>query len=276
VKSDSNMIRSIFFGAICLVIFAFVGNASAQEFFLKGENIEEWHAIAASLISNGKYEESIVYYDKILEINPEDQRALLNNGSVLIELDRYQEAIKYYDRILEINPNNVKALASKGIALSHLQKYDEALIVLDKALSLEPDNKIIREKKANFLSGAMSVPAHNSIYDINLRVTVRDSSGNLVSISESTNTRYLPYSITEKVFVESFDDRDKIVSDGKIYEKVSRTDTFDPGDDAMGLFTIYRIAESYIIDVFEAFTPMVLLEKDDTIQAEWTIIKDIT
>ena len=272
-----NMLKILFLSLTCFVILSFVGNVTAQEFSLeKGKNVEEWHAIAAALISNGRYEEAIKYYDKILEINPEDQKALLNNGSVLIELDKFEEAIKYYDKILEINPNNVKALASKGIALSHLQKDDEAIIILDKALSLEPDNKVIREKKANFLSGAMSIPAHNSIYDINLRVTVRDSSGNLVSISESTNTRYLPYSITEKVFAESFDNRSTIVSDGKKYEIVTRVDTFDPADNAMGLFSIYRIAEGYIIDVFEAFTPMVLLEKDDTIQAEWTILKDVT
>ena len=95
------------------------------------------------------------YSDKV----PEDQKALLNKGSVLIELDKFEEAVRYYDKILEINPNNVKALASKGIALSHLHKYDEALISLDKALSLEPDNKVIRDKKANFLSGAISIPA---------------------------------------------------------------------------------------------------------------------
>ena len=236
------MMRILFFGVTCFVILALTGNVSAQELSIeKGENIQEWHAIAAALISNGRYEESI----------------------------------KYYDMILEINPNNVKALASKGIALSHLQKYDEALFILDEALALEPDNKLIKAKKANFLSGAASVSAHNSVYDINLRITIRDSSGNLVSISESTNTRYLPYDITEKVFAESFDKRDIIVNNGKKYEIVEKTNIFEPSDNAMGLFSIYRVSEGYNINIFEAFTPMILLEKDDTIQAEWTILKKI-
>ena len=51
---------------------------------------------------------------------------------------------------------------------------------------------------------------------------------------------------------------------------------FEPSDNAMGLFSIYKISEGYIINIFEAFTPMILLEKDDTIQAEWTILKEIT
>ena len=44
----------------------------------------------------------------------------------------------------------------------------------------------------------------------------------------------------------------------------------------MGLFSVYNISEGFIIDVFEAFTAMVLLEKDDTLTAEWTILKDVT
>ena len=271
------MIKILITFIVSLIVLTSFTEVTAQEdiSLSLGKDVKDWHAIAAALISEGRHEESIKYYDRILEINPEDQRALLNKGSVLLELDRYEDSIKQYDKILEINPDNVKALVSKGMALSFLQQYDEALFVIDKALSMEPDNKIVREKKANFLSGAMTVPAHNSIYDINLRVTVRDSSGNLVSVSESTNTRYLPYSITEKVFAEAFDNKATIVNDGKKYEIVQKIDTFEPSDNAMALFSIYRISEGFIIDVFEAFTPMVLLEKDDTLTAEWTILKEI-
>ena len=271
------MIKILITSIISLIILTSLMDITAQEDIspLLEKDVKNWHAIGSALITDGRFEESIKYYDKILEINPEDQRAMLNRGSVLLELERYEDSIKQYNRILEINPNHVKALVSKGIALSFLQQYDEALFVIDKALSLEPNNKIVREKKANFLSGAMTIPAHNSIYDINLRVTVRDSSGNLVSVSESTNTRYLPYSITEKVFAEAFDNKATIVSDGKKYEMVQRIDTFEASDKAMGLFSIYRISEGFVIDVFEAFTPMVLLEKDDTLTAEWTILKEI-
>ncbi len=272
------MFRIGILGVCCVIILVSFTGVMAQEevSILLGKNVKEWHAISAALISEGRHDESIKYYDKILEINPNDQKALLNKGSVFVELERFEEAIVQYNKILELNPNNVKALASKGIALSWLEKYDEALFVLDKALSLEPNNKIIREKKANFLAGAPTVPAHNSFYDIELRVTVRDSNGNLISIFESTNTRYLPYSITNKVFDEAFDTKTKVVIDNRIYEIVEKTDTFQPSDNAMGLFSIFRIAEGYVIDVFEAFTPMILLEEDDTITAEWTIRKDIT
>ena len=94
------MIRVFLSSIVCLVIFTSITNIEAQEEILplKGENVKDWHAIAAALISNGRYEEAISYYDHILEINPDDQKALLNKGSVLIELNRIEEAIKYVEK----------------------------------------------------------------------------------------------------------------------------------------------------------------------------------
>jgi tetratricopeptide (TPR) repeat protein len=261
-----------------LLILASFTNVVAQNdnSILIGKNVNDWHAIAAALISEGNYEESIKYYDRILEINPEDQKALLNNGSVLIELDRFEEAIKYYDRILEINPKNVKALASKGIALSHLEKYDEAIVVLNKALLIEPDNGIIKKKKANFLSGAATISAHDSIYDIKFRITIKDSSGYLVSVSESTNTRYLPYKITEEVFESGFDSKEVVTIDGKSYQKVNKIDGVTTLSDRSGMFSVTIERDGSVIDIFQAFTPMIIIEDDDNVTIEWRILKEIT
>jgi len=261
------------------VVCASITNVTAQEEILplKGDNAKDWHAIAAALISNGRYEEAILYYDHILEINPNDEKALLNKGSVLIELSKNEEAIKYYDRILEINPNNVKALASKGIALSHLQKYSEALIMIDRALLIDPDNEVVKSKKANFLSGAPTVSAHNSVYDIKLRVTLRDSAGNLISVSESTGqTRYLPYKITDMTFTNSFDSKDVVMIDGKSYDRIKTLDHTRTKGDTFGMFSISIELDGYVIDLFQAFTPMLIIEDGDTAKVEWTILKEIT
>ena len=272
------MIRVFLSSIVCLVIFTSITNIEAQEEILplKGENVKDWHAIAAALISNGRYEESISYYDHILEINPDDQKALLNKGSVLIELNRIEEAIKYYDRILEINPNNVKALASKGIAFAHLQEYGDALIMIDKALLLDPSNEIVKGKKANFLSGVPTIPAHDSVYEIKFRITMRDSSGSLISVSESTNTRYLPYEITDEVFAKGFDMIDTVMIDGTLHEKVKKFENGMTIDDRTGMFSITTTLDGYVIDIFQAFTPMIIIEKDDVATIEWTILKKIT
>ena len=270
------MIKFLIFSVSFLIVFASILDISAQEKFssLQGENVEEWHQIASSLISNNKYEESIKYYDRILKENPEDQRALLNIGSVMIQLEKNKEANVYYDKILEINPNNANTLASKGIALSNLQKFSDAYLLIEKASTLEPENETIKSKKANFLSGAPTDSAYKSKYDIEFRVTVRDVSGNLVAVAESTNTRFLPYPITDKVFAEGFDTKDTVMIDGKLYERVQKYETFGPWDDIIGMFFIFAQQDGYIINIFEAFSPYVAVQDDDVITAEWTILKE--
>lgn len=273
-----NMIRYFFGGVICLTILFSIQIAFADEELPlpEGKNVKEWYAIGIALISENRYEEAIKYYDKILEINPNDEKALLNKGSVLIELDRIEEAIKHYERIIEINPNNVKALASKGIALAHLQEYNDALVMIDRALLLDPDNEIVKGKKANFLSGAPTIPAHDSVYEIKFRIIVRDSSGSLISVSESTNTRYLPYEITDEIFAKGFDSKDTVMIDGTLYERVKKFEGAASVDDRSGMFSITTTLDGWMIDVFQAFTPMIIIEKDDVATIEWTILKEIT
>ena len=46
-------------------------------------------------------------------------------------------------------------------------------------------------------------------------------------------------------------------------------------DDRSGMFSITTILDGYLIDIFQAFTPMVIIEKDDVATIEWTILKEI-
>ena len=260
----------------CLMTLTMFAGAFAQEevSILLGKDVKEWHAIAAALISEGRHEESIKYYDKILEINPDDQKALLNKGSVLRDLERYDESIKYYDKILEINPDHVKALASKGIALSFLGEWDLSEELIFRAVELEPENKIIQGMMYQFMSHERSIIAHDSIYDINFRATVRDSSGNLVSVSESSNTRYLPYPITEEIFEKHLINKGVII-DGKMYDIAQRVGEMTVDGHLTGAFTFTVTKYGHELDIFLGFVPMVLTEPGDKITTEWKILKEI-
>ena len=70
-------------------------------------------------IDLGRYDEAIQYYDKALQIDPNDTVALNNKGVALSDLDRYDEAIQNYDKALQIDPNYTDALNNKGNALSY-------------------------------------------------------------------------------------------------------------------------------------------------------------
>ena len=271
------MIKSIIVGIICLIIFTSFTEVLGQEenSITSEKNLKEWHAIGVALISENRYEEAIKYYDKILEVNPDDQKALLNKGSVLKDLERYEEAIKYYDKILEVNPDHVKALSNKGISLAWLQEWSEAEELIFRAVELEPENKLAQSTMYQFLSGIPLVSDRDSIYDISTRITIRDSSGNLISVSESSNSRYSPYSFTDKIFEKYIID-EGVMIDGRVYDIAQSVETFVPTDNVAGAFAISPTKYGHVVNVFFSFIPMIFHEPDDKVLVEWTIIKEIT
>ena len=239
------MIKSIVFGSIVLLFFSSLTNAIAEEepSELINNNVKDWHAIAVTFISEGKYNESI----------------------------------RNYDMILDINPKNVKALASKSIALSKLERYSEALIAIDTAVMLEPDNEIVQNKKMNFLAGVPTIPAHDSIYDINFRIRLRVSSCNFIGVAEATNTRYLPYDITDTALETEFSTKERVTIDGMVYDRVQKTEKYvNKNTEMNGMWSFTVRDQGFIIDVFQAFTPYVTLEDGDNIVAEWIILKQIS
>ena len=44
-------------------------------------------------------------------------------------------------------------------------------------------------------------------------------------------------------------------------------------DDHLGMLTLERVMHGYNVVVFEAFVPMIQVEKTDTANIQWTIIK---
>jgi len=60
-----------------------------------------------------------------------------------------EEAIIYYNRALEINPNNTDALSGRGVSLFLLGRYSEAIDSYNQALKIKPNNVILMEKRNN-------------------------------------------------------------------------------------------------------------------------------
>ena len=46
-----------------------------------------------------------------------------------------------------------------------------------------------------------------------------------------------------------------------------------PEDDHLGIITLEEM-NGYTINMFEVFIPMIQLEKSDTVEVQWTIIKN--
>ena len=253
--------------------------------------MNELNSIITKLLKEKKFDESLFYLDKILEINPNHTSALLNKGSVLVYLGKSEEAIIYYDKLLKIEPNNVKGLTSKAAALANIGEnlnsgkitiFQKALELYNKALSIDRDNEKIENDIAKLLSKTPTISVHGSIgedsheskYDIHLRVTVRNSADELVSVVESKSGRYLPVNFTDEVY-DIFFEKEVVDINGKKSEVAKYSELYTTDNEDIGNFFYEVTMNGYPIHVFEVFPPHVGIESNDQLYVEWTISRKL-
>ena len=87
-----------------------------------------------------KYEEALIYLDKILIINPNDVEILIRKGKSCEILGKTEQAIECFNHILSIQPSNVDALRSKAIIFINKEKYEDAMVNLDQILLTDPND----------------------------------------------------------------------------------------------------------------------------------------
>lgn len=66
--------------------------------------------------SEGLFEQSIKYYDKLIVLAPKDSEAYFNRASAKGMLMDVAGSIKDYDEAIEINPDYMEAYANRGVA----------------------------------------------------------------------------------------------------------------------------------------------------------------
>ena len=113
------------------------------------------------------------------------------------------------------------------------------------------------------------VPIRNSEYQFHLQAVVRDSHGQLVSVTESTNGYYVPHDVTDEAFDYNFGKKEIVTVDNIKYEKVQfivkdrqyqapiTAQFFIPA-----IFEIPYGSETVTVEsfIFQAFVPLVYLE----------------
>ena len=67
-----------------------------------------------------------------------DTQEMLKKGVSFLEDGKYEEALDCFEKILASNPNNPDIWNKKGIALRSLGRYDEAIESFNRALEISP------------------------------------------------------------------------------------------------------------------------------------------
>jgi Flp pilus assembly protein TadD len=102
--------------------------------------IEELNRKGIELRKKGEIEEAITCFDRVLEMDPNNEAALHNRGVALRSAGRFEEALASFDHALERDPDNEMIWFNRGFCLGKLERYEEALKAFDRVLALSPDH----------------------------------------------------------------------------------------------------------------------------------------
>jgi tetratricopeptide (TPR) repeat protein len=174
--------------ATCLSISVFLVLSSMYNLFPAPDvNAQSFAANMTSMINNGNvlaskgdYNGAIALYNKVLEKDPNNVKALYSKGKALSVLANYSptlfnSAIASYDKVLSLDPNNIGALYNRGNAFAKLGNYNSAIASYDKVLSLDPNNSGALYGKANALAKLGNYNAALSLYNKMLSVNATDT-----------------------------------------------------------------------------------------------------
>ena len=136
------------------------------------------------------------------------------------------------------------------------------------------------------LLGVDIIPTKDSEFQVHLQVVVRDSHGQLVSVTESTNGYYVPHDVTDEAFDRNFGKKEIITVDDIKYEKVQWVDTKSSCEDESckdihqnvgkwntNFFGDFNEFGFLNIPLFQALTSTVIMEEDDNVTNQWTVLR---
>jgi tetratricopeptide (TPR) repeat protein len=112
---------------------------------LNPNNPHALNAIGYILNTKQRFKEARSYFEKALAIDPEHSYAMNNLGHAKIEMEELEEGLAYINHSLELNNDNSYAYRNLGIYHLKLKNFTEAERFLLKAKSLDKDTELIEE-----------------------------------------------------------------------------------------------------------------------------------
>jgi tetratricopeptide (TPR) repeat protein len=95
-----------------------------------------WNALASAQFMNEDYSGAIQSSEYAIALEPEDPEGFITKANGLLRLNNFEEALKYYQRYLELEPDDEFALLHEGTCLINMLKLQEAIEVLKKAQAI--------------------------------------------------------------------------------------------------------------------------------------------
>jgi len=86
-----------------------------------------------------EYDESINFFKRIIELDPENSRAHYNLGIAYFNLNRFEEALNSYKIAISIKPDNKHVYYNIGLLHEKTENLENAIESYEKALEIDPN-----------------------------------------------------------------------------------------------------------------------------------------
>ncbi len=94
-----------------------------------------------NFIQKVDYEKALDYFEKALDLCPNDISLLNNIGFTYGEMKKYDKAIETYEKSLKIKPSHANTWNGLALSYKKLGKYEDAIRACKKAIELDPNDK---------------------------------------------------------------------------------------------------------------------------------------
>ncbi|HID94355.1 MAG TPA: tetratricopeptide repeat protein [bacterium (Candidatus Stahlbacteria)] len=100
-------------------------------------------------VKNEYYAKALAYFDKATTIDPQNEDAYFNWGTLLYKQRRYEEAIEPFKKAVEIVPDDKEAIIFLGAAYLMSKHYKEAVEAYTRAIELDPNDPELYTNRAS-------------------------------------------------------------------------------------------------------------------------------
>lgn len=84
----------------------------------------------------------------LLQADPYELEALTALGRALLEDGRTNQALEAFNRVLRFDPQHTAALYNQGTCLARQRRFDEAVLAWERVIQLDPDGPFATEARS--------------------------------------------------------------------------------------------------------------------------------
>ncbi|WP_159789898.1 tetratricopeptide repeat protein [Sodalinema gerasimenkoae] len=101
---------------------------------------QRWMERSLEQLNQENNEAALLGFERVLDLDPQNLRAMIYRGDALAELKRFREALATYEQAVQLDPNSAEAWSHLGDLQHEMKRPQAALESWDKALAINPDD----------------------------------------------------------------------------------------------------------------------------------------